>query len=130
MSHLHYFPEIYPDEMLYSVLARYHRHVGNPASSMSNIDLFGRRNVRSTFDLPSYVSDLAVRIPKARGLTAKMLVTEHTHMPYYTAFLTADRRAELVAKQLEGYASLHMKMGITAFVIPQITSLRFCPECT
>jgi len=130
VSHLHYFPEIYPDEMLYSVLARYHRHVGNPASSMSNIDLFGRRNVRSTFDLPSYVSDLAVRIPKARGLTAKMLVTEHTHMPYYTAFLTADRRAELVAKQLEGYASLHMKMGITAFVIPQITSLRFCPECT
>lgn len=82
MSVLGYFPEIYEDEMLYSVMARYHRHVGNPAISMSNVDLFGRTHIRSTFDMPSYVSDLAKRIPEGRGLTAQRLATEHTHMPY------------------------------------------------
>lgn len=129
MSVLGYFPEIYDDEMLYSVVARYHRHVGNPAVSMSNLDLFGRTHIRSTFDMPSYVSDLAKRIPEARGLNAERLATEHTHMPYYVAFMPADRREALMAKQLSGYASLHMETGVNAFVVQQITSLRFCPDC-
>lgn len=129
MKELFYFPEINDDEMLYSVMARYHRHVGNLSASMSNIDLFGRAHIRSTFDLPSYVSAVAERVPKARNLTAKRLAAEHTHMPYYTAFMSAERREDLLSKQLAGYSSLHMQSGINRFLVQQITSLRFCGDC-
>lgn len=129
MSILGYFPEIYPDEMLYSVLARYHRHVGNPAITMTNEDLFGVRQIRSSFDVPSYVNKLAERIPPQRGLTADRMVFDLTLAPYFVAFLPTDRRRDALEKQASGYASLHVELGINASVVPQIERFRFCQDC-
>ena len=129
MAILGYFPEIYEGEMLYSVLARYHRHVGNPAITMTNEDLFGVSHVRASFDVPSYVGRLAERIPPQRGLTAERMVFDLTHAPYYVAFLPTERRSDALAKQASGYASLHVELGINASVVPQVERFRFCPEC-
>ncbi len=129
MAVLGYFPEIYEGEMLYSVLARYHRHVGNPATTMTNEDLFGLSHVRASFDVPSYVDRLAERIPRQRGLTAERLVFELTQAPYFVAFLPTERRLDALAKQASGYASLHVELGINASIVPQVERFRFCPEC-
>ena len=43
---LPYFPAPYPDELLYSLLARYHRHTCSVSPKGTLEDLFGSRNVR------------------------------------------------------------------------------------
>lgn len=129
MTALIYFPDQYRDELLYSLLARYHRHGGNPNVSATNLELFGKRHIRTSFDLPSYLSTLAGRVHVARGLTPERLSREGTHMPYYAAFMSAERRAEALIKQVDGYPSLHIWMGVNTFVIPPVRRLHFCRDC-
>lgn len=38
---LSYFPNLYPDELLYSWFARYHDHSGNTSSKQTMKELFG-----------------------------------------------------------------------------------------
>ncbi len=53
---LAYFPQIYPHELLYSVLARYHHHLGgtNPGGTMEA--LFGTRFAIAAVDLPGHLA--------------------------------------------------------------------------
>ena len=50
---LHWFPTPYPDELLYSVLARYHVRSGNTSRKMTTEELFGKRTIIAVWDLPS-----------------------------------------------------------------------------
>ena len=83
---LAYFPQIYPGELLYSVLARYHRHMGTPSPIQSMEALFGRRLIVASVDLPGYLQVLADRLPPNFGWTADRIIDELTLLPYYTAF--------------------------------------------
>lgn len=83
---LAYFPAIYPDELLYSVLARYHLHMGMPHVSSTLESLFGNRKVIAAFDLPGNLQALAERIPSDRKLSAEKMIDELTLYPYFSAF--------------------------------------------
>lgn len=129
MQALAYVPEFYQGELFYSAMARYHRHVGNICSRDSSGDLFGHRFMRPTFDLPSHLPAFASRVPASRGLTVERLALEHTHLPYYTAYLPARRRKEALQRMVAGEQSLHIPLGLNAFLVPAISRLRFCRTC-
>lgn len=127
---LAYFPTIYPGELLYSVLARYHRHVGGTSPSRTNETLFGARHVIASLDLPGFLDTLAARIPPMRGLTVETLIDRTTLYPYYTAFEPAAVRARVRRAMRAGNAEgLHLALGIAAFRAGRVTRLRFCHEC-
>jgi len=81
-----YFPATYPDELLYSVLARYHRHTCSTSPKQTLEDLYGIRSVIATADLPGHLLALSRHLPPERGLTAERLAVDFTLYPYYTAF--------------------------------------------
>lgn len=126
---LAYVPKFYRDELFYSVAARYHRHVGNVAFRDTSGELFGDRFMRPTLDLPSHLPPFVDRVPPARGLTAERLALEHTHLPYYTAYLAAGRREKAFLRMVGGGRSLHVSLGLNGFLVPAVSALRFCPSC-
>ncbi|MGF3105969.1 TniQ family protein [Rossellomorea sp. DUT-2] len=53
-----WFPTPYPDELLYSVFARYHVRSGNTSPKITTEELFGTRSIRSVWDLPANLNIL------------------------------------------------------------------------
>ncbi|HEX8239716.1 MAG TPA: TnsD family Tn7-like transposition protein [Allosphingosinicella sp.] len=129
MTRLAYIPKLYEDELFYSLAARYHRHVMNVSYTSTNEELFGTRSIRATFDLPSHLPLFCARLPAGRVLTPDGLAVDHTHLPYHVAFLPAARRKEAFERMAGGSASIHIWLGLNASVVPQVSALRFCPEC-
>ncbi|PZQ31282.1 MAG: hypothetical protein DI562_05555 [Stenotrophomonas acidaminiphila] len=127
---LAYFPQIYPGELLYSVLARYHRHMGTPSPIQSMEALFGRRLIVASVDLPGYLQVLADRLPPNFGWTADRIIDELTLLPYYTAFQppSVERlaRKAMLRGQTDG---LLMRLGMAAFRVGRVTRLQFCSSC-
>lgn len=127
---LAYFPQIYPGELLYSVLARYHRHMGAPSPIQSMEALFGRRLIVASVDLPGYLQALADRLPRGFGWTADRIIDELTLLPYYTALQppSVERlaRKAMLRGQTDG---LLMRLGLAAFRVGRVTRLRFCSLC-
>lgn len=130
MSMLAYFPQIHPKELFYSVLARYHRHMGAPSPIQSMEALFGRRLVVASVDLPGDLQALADRLPVGFGWTAERFIDELTLMPYYTAFQPASVRRWARQAMLRGETNgLLVRLGIAAFRAGRVTRLRFCASC-
>lgn len=127
---LTYFPAIYPDELLYSVLARYHRHTGARSDAQTMEALFGRRTVVANIDLPGALNCLAERIPPGRALPVDRILDGLTLLPYYVAFQSSEMQAIVRAHMCQGQVDgLHLKLGLAAFRAGRVTRLRFCDAC-
>jgi len=130
MSTLAYFPEVLPGELLYSVLARYHRHMGAPCSTRTMQSLFGRRLAIASPDLPGGLPALASRLPASAGITVDRMITTMTLLPYYSAFQPPAAREHALALLRVGETDgLLMSLGMAAFRIGRVTRLRFCCSC-
>lgn len=126
---LAYFPAIYPDELLYSVLARYYLHVGLPPIANSHETLFGKRSVIASYDLIGSLNILAERIPEDRCLSAEVLLNM-TLYPYCVAFEPKEVRDRVQHDLREGKVlGNHLRLGLATFRIGRLSNLRFCAAC-
>ncbi|QNU68082.1 TnsD family transposase [Ruminiclostridium herbifermentans] len=127
---MNYFPTSYPDELLYSILARYHVRNGNISPKMTLHELFGTNTITAVGDMPSDIDSLVCRIPKHKRLTADGLIMNNTLFPYYTAFMP-EARTKLIEADMKGNGGgkIHTMAGIMAGSINVPEYLRFCPEC-
>jgi hypothetical protein len=127
---LTFFPTPYPDELLYSILARYHIRSGNFGPKATLRDLFGSTRVVATYDLPSHLDALVPRLPPYSRHTAESLISEHTLYPFYAPFLP-PARAQLVLNSMKAHSwgDIHARIGIMASLVKPTGYLRFCPEC-
>jgi hypothetical protein len=113
------FPIPYPDELIYSVIARYAIHNGILSPKYLTEELFNNRNLTPTYDLPSYIDKLASYLPDCYD--AIHLINQHTLLPIYQPFQpdTVMRYAVHVL-QGEQYQSLHTKLGKNASRIKSV----------
>lgn len=125
-----FFPTIYPDELLYSVLARYHVWSGNLSPKKTIEELFGIRTITAVADLPSHIDDLANTIQKVKRITSQQIILNNTLYPYYSTFLS-EERATAVYERMKGNnkSNIHMMTGIIASSINPSDFLRYCPRC-
>ena len=127
---LGYFPQVYPGELLYSVLARYHQHMGARSSIQSMESLFGRRLMVACVDLPGHLDALVERMKLDCPITADDIIDDMTLLPYYVAFQPQDIREEARKAMKSGQTDgLMMKLGMMAFRPGRVTKLRFCGTC-
>lgn len=125
-----FFPQPYKDELLYSILARYHIRSGNISPKATMKELFGSSTVTAVVDLPSNIENLIKNMPIGAKYTAEELIYKHTLYPFYSAFLP-PKRAELVLSSMKGNkgGDIHTRAGIMASSIASKQYLQFCPEC-
>jgi hypothetical protein len=126
---LAYFPEIMPDELLYSTLARLGRHRATGASSRFMEELFGRSHAIASFDLPGGIGALVERLGSASGLDADAIIRRATLFPFHTAFVSAEVRDTTWRAMVESTVGVHLRLGLAASRIPVLHALRFCPAC-
>lgn len=127
---LGFFPTPHPDELLYSVFARYAALVQYPSTEAVNIELFGRRSAAAIIDLPSHLGYLTSQFPSGHQLTVNKLIKEHSIYLYYSPFIGVKRvHALRCAMEEGGGAIVHKIAGITASTVRTPERLRFCPRC-
>ena len=125
-----FFPVPYEDEVLYSVLARYHVRSGNISYKATMRDLFGATSVTAVMDLPSNIHNLVNNMPLNSRYTEEYLIKNHTLFPFYSAFLPPER-AEKVLESMKGEngGSVYSRTGIMASSVTLNQYFKFCPVC-
>lgn len=125
-----FFPTPYPDELLYSVIARYNIRSGNNSPKATLNDLFNSTTVTAVVELPSNINRLLSNLPVGSTFNAEELVYKHTMFPYFTAFVTVDRAKRIYDYMLSDNGSkIYSELGLGNSYIKLNTYLRFCPEC-
>lgn len=125
-----FFPTPYPDELIYSVLARYYVRSSDTSPKAALDDLFGSNSVIATFDLPSHLEVLVSNLPLLSPHTVDSFMKQHTLYPLYAPFLPPER-ALLVSSSMRNHfhGDIHTRVGIMAGAIPTNPHFRFCPVC-
>jgi hypothetical protein len=124
-----YFPPFYPDETMYSILARFSIYNGNLSYKHTIQDLFGVTTKRSVPDLPSNIEILIKRFPQI-DMNPEEIIFKHTLFPYFAAFIPEDRVKKIIQKMINGDGStIHTQIGINASSIIIDRTLKHCGEC-
>ncbi|SDD72671.1 TnsD family Tn7-like transposition protein [Sporomusa acidovorans] len=124
-----YFPRPYPDELLYSVIARFQRHFGNSQSELIR-SLWGKTKYPFRGYQVNRLQKLLDNTLLGQCYSAKQLAFQHTLWPFFSAFSGRDVQNTMfhnmivdVAKNTTGFIGSHLSN------IGRKKSLQFCPEC-
>lgn len=127
-------PRAYPDELLYSVIARFLAYGKGqlPQRGLAYrlmLELFGRP-CRHRIDLPRYLDHVAEQTQPCWQLSASSIAEQHTLFPYLTYAVPEARRAAALAALCSDARSL--VGGISHLHNWRVDSnlyLRICREC-
>ena len=125
-----FFPAPHPDELLYSIIARYHIRSGNTSAKITLRELFNCNTISAVLDLPCRIDALVGNLPLFIQYGSEDLIIGHTLFPYYASFLP-DERAEAVLSSMKSNfgGDIHTRTGIMASTIQTPQYIRFCPSC-
>ena len=127
---LGFFPTPYSDELLYSLIARYHIRSGNISPKITLQELFGSTTNIATPDLPSSLNYLSKQIQHLFPSSVTDLIDQYTLYPFYRPFLP-PQRDRLIQKSMRANIgqNIHTRAGIMASAIATPRYFRFCPQC-
>lgn len=125
---LSFFTNPYPEELIYSAIARYHFYSGNIDCKDTLEEVFKSRSVIPSVEIGSHFSTLAQQLTP--NYSVESLLAKHTIYPYYAPFLSKHRQKEIL-EDVQGYGQgLYTRLGIVAGGICKKDGLFYCPECT
>ena len=102
-----YFPTVYPDELLYSQLARYYIKSGYMAYTYAAEELYVSKIVRPDMEFVNVFTPDALRMI-TRDRPMEDVVLKHTMFPYYGRFLPLDRRLRAFHALVSLLGSVHI----------------------
>ncbi|PKR77566.1 transposase [Halalkalibacillus sediminis] len=125
------FPTIYDDELLYSILTRYHIMSGNTEVKTTLKELVGKKKVKVSPDLPTDLSYLwQVTCHFNIWKNTKQLVKKHTFFNYYHAFNKSKGKKVInYLTNTKEYQNIHTSFGQVANSIKDHKNLQLCPDC-
>ena len=85
---LGHFPSPYPDELLYSVISRYHIRSGNESFRQTHQELFDKSELQpNKIILPNNLNFLARQLPIGSHLTVESLIKKTLFILSFVVFL-------------------------------------------
>lgn len=122
-----FFTNPYPDELLYSAIARYHFYSGNLDYKDTLEELFGNRSVIPSLEIGSHFSVLAEKLGPHYSIES--LLVKHTIYPYYATFLSKERQQEILKDVSGDGQGLYARLGVVAGSICRKDGIYYCAEC-
>ena len=123
-----YFPELYPDELVYSVLSRAYMHGGYKCVHHAEEEFFVNPKIRIEKE---FIKNLKPEIVSllTRGTSFDEVIEKHTMYPLYGRFIDKERR-DIALTALEKMEGDFSKL----FRVPNLAKdeqryFRFCPLC-
>lgn len=125
-----FFPDPYPDELLYSICARYSSRVQYGQVKSVASELFGTKCNTAIIELPCYLDHLISVLPLGHKYTVDQLIDNHTLLRFYSPFLTEFRVKRLV-DSMSGLNNfpIYSCLSLYRTAIESPKWLRFCPKC-
>lgn len=125
---LTFFTNPYPDELMYSAIARYHFYSGNLDCKDTLEEVFQSRSVIPSVKIGSHFVILAEQL--GSNYPVETILANHTIYPYYAMFLSKQRQQEIVQDVGGDGQALYARLGMIAGSICRKVGLYYCPECT
>jgi len=111
----YFFPTPYEDELLHSLIARYHIYSGNPGHIHTIEDLFDSRSVSSSIEFQGNLDQLCKNLPVESKLNWSRILYNHTLFPYYGAFVPMERAVKAMDIMRDGNGSkVYNMLGLAA----------------
>jgi hypothetical protein len=125
-----FFPDPYPDELLYSICARYSSRVQYGQVKSVTSELFGTKCATAVIELPCYLDHFISVLPSGHKYTVEQLIDNHTLLRFYSPFLTEERVKRLL-DSITGLNDFPIYSCLTLYRsgIESPEWLRFCPKC-
>lgn len=130
---INFLPQLYDNELFYSVIARYRRMCGMVSRRAFIEDLFGKFVVIRSSNFPQYIQYFINNLPPASKITANEIIINNTLFSFYTSFLSGSR-TELVYKTMEiggegSKLNVEQQIGFGGSKVSNPNYLRYCPLC-
>lgn len=123
-----YFPTAYPDELLYSQLARYYTKSGYMAYTFAAEELFASKTVRPDMDFINSYTSAAVQAI-TRNISMEAVIEKHTMFPCYGRFLARERRQKAFQALVSMMGNYYNLLPIPQSKNGKVRCLRYCPAC-
>lgn len=122
---------MYPDELLYSFVARYHAYSKNISIKHTVSDLFTNQFQISTPDLPINLKNLFDQIKVFKSFELDDFLGKHTFFNFYTNFIGEESKKFVKNVMYTGVkkGAIHMKTGVMASGIKENEFFYYCPSC-
>lgn len=123
-----YFPAIYPDELIYSVLARFYIHNGFMFYKDAAQELYKNQKIKPDKE---FVKNLKPEVVKllTKHMTLEELLEKHTMYPYYGRFIDSNRRNSAYEALEEMNGDFSKLFGVPNLKKGQQRFFRYCPMC-
>jgi hypothetical protein len=130
MPTLPLFPQLYPNELFYSALARYKVRCGIIPDKLLLHDVFGIRTVVASPEMPNCISIACENIQPSTTLMATDIIQNHTLYPLYTAFSEADTKQKIKRQMMSsGKNTYTTSIGLATCTLKPLVNFRYCPLC-
>ncbi len=125
-----FFPRFYKDELIASVINRYHHYSGNVSITQTTKDLFGKKK----YIIPDLTTDLELLFRNVSHFTVESIngwINNHTLYNYYTNFNTDTVKTAIKGYMLKGNGEnkLHYLTGQVASTVKEPMYFKYCPKC-
>src|SRR5260370_12863611 len=122
-------PNPYPDELFYSICARFSERVRYSSKRSVVAELFGTDQAMACISLPSHLGYLVSQLPPYSNYDINRIIDQHTLLPYFAPFLPPQSSTRLRQDMSSNNGpALHMRAGLMASRVPLAQWLRFCPQ--
>ncbi|WP_421842157.1 TnsD family Tn7-like transposition protein [Marinobacter algicola] len=122
------FPIPYPEELIYSTVARAGIREGIISPKELLDEIYGNIKVIATMDLPNQLNRLSRLLPP--DYTVGTIAYRHTLFPLYAPFIPEERRKQCLSWMAgESRGAVHLAMGVTASLVKPPGHVRYCPGC-
>ncbi|MBR9675107.1 transposase [Bacillus cereus] len=124
---LSFFTNPYPDELLYSAIARYHFYSGNLDCKDTLEEVFQSRTVIPSVEIGSHFNKLT----KQMGIhySVESLLSKYTIYPFYASFLSQEKQQQIMQDVQGDGKGLYARLGMVAGSICRKDGLYYCPQC-
>lgn len=125
-----FFVEPYEDELLYSIIGRYHFYSGNSSTKETLYELFGTKSIIPTIEVTGRIEYLCNVLENKDYNEPEDFINKHTILPFYNPFLPTKRREYIENTMKSRNANgLYAQLGIMAGSICKKYGLYYCPAC-
>lgn len=123
-----YFPQIYPDELLYSVIARYSDHCCYVKFAYAANEIFVNPKLRVEREFMKNLSEDCIQILEKQKPIDK-IIEKHTMMPYYARFYSMERKSQIISMMKSQNQDCSKLVGMPQNRTSKKRYLRVCPIC-
>ena len=123
-----YFPNIYPDELLYSQLSRFYTKSGYLAYIYAAEDLFEKKTVKPNIEFINKFNNNSLNIITKQN-SIENIINNHTMFPYYSRFLNKERRDNAFSSLMNMDENYHNLLCLPKSKNGDHRFIRYCPIC-